>query len=164
MTAYEQGFFTKCAEAGVPYEVADFMYKMAAPPANWRAQRPTRSMTEVSVANGGGSGTGTYSPQPPGGAVRRPAAPAAGGGMAGSPGTGGAPAGQIGASGSVYTQAQQQQGQPVRTFDRVGQSVQNAGTAVATGVGQAVAGVGNGVLDAARAVRRGIGNQFKRGF
>jgi len=34
MTAYEQGFFTKCAEYGVPYEVADFMYKMAAPPQN----------------------------------------------------------------------------------------------------------------------------------
>ena len=34
MTAYEQGFFTKCAEYGVPYEVADFMYKMAATPQN----------------------------------------------------------------------------------------------------------------------------------
>ncbi len=34
MSQYEQGFFTKCAEYGVPYEVADFMYKMAAPPQN----------------------------------------------------------------------------------------------------------------------------------
>ena len=34
MTSYEQGFFTKCAEYGVPYEVADFMYKMAVAPQN----------------------------------------------------------------------------------------------------------------------------------
>ena len=51
MTAYEQGFLTKCAEYGVPYEVADFMYKMAAPPTNWRAQRPTISMGAQSVMN-----------------------------------------------------------------------------------------------------------------
>ena len=51
MTNYEYGFLTKCASAGVPEEVAKLMLKVAAPPANWRATRPVRSMGQVNSEN-----------------------------------------------------------------------------------------------------------------